>query len=159
MLQGNDPQEKLRRKSIIADGNLMRAVPAGRLVVLHEFNLLRVPMLLLKVSILRQLHGRESAYFLSRSFLEKKQCYHFFRCHYYYSIAPASSTLRALQQSTPCLVSYKISLYGPNLLTIELLDVSTAIKCTDITLNGFTVPAGQGLALNLATGTTVIMSK
>jgi hypothetical protein len=38
-------------------------------------------------------------------------------------------------------------------------DVADAVKCTTITLNGFTVPAGQGLTLNLATGTTVTMSE
>ena len=38
-------------------------------------------------------------------------------------------------------------------------DVADAVKCTTITLNGFTVPAGHGLTLHLATGTTVTMSE
>ncbi|KAF8971150.1 polygalacturonase [Flammula alnicola] len=40
----------------------------------------------------------------------------------------------------------------------SLADVAAAVKCTSITLNGFTVPAGQGLTLSLATGTTVTMN-
>ncbi|KDR69429.1 hypothetical protein GALMADRAFT_230660 [Galerina marginata CBS 339.88] len=40
----------------------------------------------------------------------------------------------------------------------SLDDVANAVKCTSITLNGFTVPAGQGLTLSLATGTTVTMN-
>jgi hypothetical protein len=37
-------------------------------------------------------------------------------------------------------------------------DVANAVKCTTITINGFTVPAKESLALYLATGTTVTMS-
>ncbi|KAF9479057.1 polygalacturonase [Pholiota conissans] len=40
----------------------------------------------------------------------------------------------------------------------SLSDVAAAVKCTSITLNGFTVPAGQGLTLSLASGTTVNMA-
>ncbi|KAF4620649.1 hypothetical protein D9613_000235 [Agrocybe pediades] len=40
----------------------------------------------------------------------------------------------------------------------SLDDVANAVKCTSITLNGFTVPAGQGLSLSLASGTTVTMN-
>ncbi|PPQ90560.1 LOW QUALITY PROTEIN: hypothetical protein CVT25_015874 [Psilocybe cyanescens] len=40
----------------------------------------------------------------------------------------------------------------------SLSDVADAVKCTSITLNGFTVPAGQGLSLSLASGTTVTMN-
>ncbi|KAF8149562.1 endo-polygalacturonase PG1 [Crassisporium funariophilum] len=40
----------------------------------------------------------------------------------------------------------------------SLADVAAAVKCTSITLNGFTVPAGQGLTLSLASGTTVTMN-
>jgi galacturan 1,4-alpha-galacturonidase len=39
-----------------------------------------------------------------------------------------------------------------------LSDVAAAVKCTSITLNGFTVPAGEALTLNLATGTTLTMN-
>lgn len=41
----------------------------------------------------------------------------------------------------------------------SITDVANAIKCTTITLNGFTVPAGKGLNLSLAAGTTVTMSE
>ncbi|KAF8187456.1 endo-polygalacturonase PG1 [Pholiota molesta] len=40
----------------------------------------------------------------------------------------------------------------------SLADVAAAVKCTSITLNGFTVPAGSGLTLSLASGTTVTMA-
>ncbi|PPQ65450.1 hypothetical protein CVT26_000102 [Gymnopilus dilepis] len=40
----------------------------------------------------------------------------------------------------------------------SLSDVASAVKCTSITLNGFTVPAGQALTLSLATGTTLTMN-
>ncbi|KDR71143.1 hypothetical protein GALMADRAFT_127338 [Galerina marginata CBS 339.88] len=40
----------------------------------------------------------------------------------------------------------------------SLADVTNAVKCTNITLNGFTVPAGQAFILSLATGTTVTMN-
>ncbi|KDR78592.1 hypothetical protein GALMADRAFT_223864 [Galerina marginata CBS 339.88] len=40
----------------------------------------------------------------------------------------------------------------------SLADVANAVKCTSITLNGFTVPAGQALTLSLATGTTLNMN-
>jgi len=40
----------------------------------------------------------------------------------------------------------------------SLSDVAAAVKCTSITLNGFTVPAGEGLSLSLASGTTVTMA-
>lgn len=40
----------------------------------------------------------------------------------------------------------------------SLSDVDLAVKCTTITLQGFTVPAGQGLILNLLPGTTVTMA-
>ncbi|KAF8813937.1 polygalacturonase, partial [Phlegmacium glaucopus] len=39
----------------------------------------------------------------------------------------------------------------------SLSDVANAVKCTTITLNGFTVPAGKTLSLPLANGTTVTM--
>jgi hypothetical protein len=39
------------------------------------------------------------------------------------------------------------------------IDVAGAVACTTITLNGFTVPAGQGLTLKLASGTKVTMGK
>ncbi|TDL24140.1 polygalacturonase [Rickenella mellea] len=37
----------------------------------------------------------------------------------------------------------------------SLNDVSSAVKCTTVNINGFTVPAGQALSLSLATGATV----
>ena len=37
----------------------------------------------------------------------------------------------------------------------SLSDVSTAVKCTTIDVNGFTVPAGSSFTLNLLSGTTV----
>ncbi|VDC03741.1 unnamed protein product [Peniophora sp. CBMAI 1063] len=37
----------------------------------------------------------------------------------------------------------------------SLSDVSAAVKCTTINVNGFTVPAGSSFALNLLSGTTV----
>ncbi|KJA20061.1 glycoside hydrolase family 28 protein [Hypholoma sublateritium FD-334 SS-4] len=37
-------------------------------------------------------------------------------------------------------------------------DVASAVACTTITLNGFTVPAGETLKLNLASGTKVTMA-
>ncbi|TDL24143.1 endo-polygalacturonase [Rickenella mellea] len=37
----------------------------------------------------------------------------------------------------------------------SLSDVSAAVKCTTVNINGFTVPAGEGLILSLVTGTTV----
>jgi galacturan 1,4-alpha-galacturonidase len=40
-----------------------------------------------------------------------------------------------------------------------MADVSNAVKCTSVVLNGFTVPAGQGLVLPLLDGTTVNMCK
>ncbi|KAF9010706.1 polygalacturonase [Cyathus striatus] len=40
----------------------------------------------------------------------------------------------------------------------SLSDVAAAVKCTTVNLNSFTVPAGQALTLNLATGTTVNMN-
>ncbi|KAF8813935.1 polygalacturonase [Phlegmacium glaucopus] len=39
----------------------------------------------------------------------------------------------------------------------SLSDVANAVKCTTITLNGFTVPAGKTLSLPLVNGTTVTM--
>jgi galacturan 1,4-alpha-galacturonidase len=39
-----------------------------------------------------------------------------------------------------------------------LSDVAAAVKCTTITLNGFTVPAGEALTLSLASGTTLNMN-
>ncbi|KAF9010707.1 endo-polygalacturonase PG1 [Cyathus striatus] len=39
----------------------------------------------------------------------------------------------------------------------SLDDVAAAVKCTTVILNGFTVPAGQGLTLNLLEGSTVDM--
>lgn len=47
--------------------------------------------------------------------------------------------------------------FSTYILTIETADVAAAVKCTSITLNGFTVPAGEGLTLSLASGTTVTM--
>ncbi|KAF8198129.1 endo-polygalacturonase PG1 [Pholiota molesta] len=40
----------------------------------------------------------------------------------------------------------------------SLADVAGAVACTTITLNGFTVPAGEGLTLKLASGTKVTMA-
>ena len=40
-----------------------------------------------------------------------------------------------------------------------MADVSNAVKCTTVILNGFTVPAGQALVLPLLDGTTVNMCK
>jgi len=40
----------------------------------------------------------------------------------------------------------------------SLDDVAAAVTCTTVILNSFTVPAGQGLTLNLLTGTTVNMN-
>ncbi|KAF8971149.1 endo-polygalacturonase PG1 [Flammula alnicola] len=40
----------------------------------------------------------------------------------------------------------------------SLSDVDTAVQCTTVDLNSFTVPAGQGLTLTLQTGTTVNMN-
>ncbi|GLB45094.1 putative glycosyl hydrolases family 28 [Lyophyllum shimeji] len=37
----------------------------------------------------------------------------------------------------------------------SLADVAAAVQCTTVNINSFTVPAGQALTLNLATGTTV----
>ena len=42
---------------------------------------------------------------------------------------------------------------------IMMADVSNAVKCTTVILNGFTVPAGQALVLPLLDGTTVNMCK
>lgn len=41
----------------------------------------------------------------------------------------------------------------------SLSDVASAVKCTTVNLNGFTVPGGSGLSLSLLDGTTVNMSK
>jgi len=40
----------------------------------------------------------------------------------------------------------------------SLSDVSDAVKCTTITINGFTVPARKSLILKLVTGTTITMN-
>lgn len=40
----------------------------------------------------------------------------------------------------------------------SLSDVSAAASCTTVNINGFTVPAGEGFTLSLATGTTVNLS-
>ena len=40
----------------------------------------------------------------------------------------------------------------------SLDDVSGAASCSTVNINGFTVPAGQGFTLSLATGATVNMS-
>lgn len=40
----------------------------------------------------------------------------------------------------------------------SLDDVSDAVKCTTVVINSFTVPAGETLNLNLASGSTVTMS-
>ncbi|KAF8893398.1 endo-polygalacturonase PG1 [Infundibulicybe gibba] len=40
----------------------------------------------------------------------------------------------------------------------SLADVAAAVACTTVNINGFTVPGGSGLTLNLATGTTVNMN-
>ncbi|TDL24141.1 endo-polygalacturonase PG1 [Rickenella mellea] len=37
----------------------------------------------------------------------------------------------------------------------SLSDVAAAVKCTTVNINGFTVPAGQGLSLSLVSGATV----
>ena len=44
-------------------------------------------------------------------------------------------------------------------MVLTSTDVANAVKCTTITLNGFTVPAKKTLTLSLATGTTVTMSE
>lgn len=41
----------------------------------------------------------------------------------------------------------------------SLADVTNAVKCTTVNINGFTVPAGTGFKLPLATGTTVNLSE
>jgi len=41
----------------------------------------------------------------------------------------------------------------------NVADVADAVECSTVNLAGFTVPAGQGLTLNLVTGATVNMSK
>lgn len=41
----------------------------------------------------------------------------------------------------------------------SLNDVAAAVKCTNVVINSFTVPAGQMFNLNLASGTTVTMSE
>lgn len=41
----------------------------------------------------------------------------------------------------------------------SLSDVASAVKCTTVNLNGFTVPGGSGLSLSLLDGTTVNMSR
>ena len=62
-----------------------------------------------------------------------------------------------LQLSVLCRVCHGFCQYQA--MVLILTDVADAVKCTKITLDGFTVPAGQGLTLNLATGTTVTMSR
>ena len=44
-------------------------------------------------------------------------------------------------------------------MVLTSTDVDSAVKCTTITLNGFTVPARKTLLLDLMTGTTVTMSE
>lgn len=41
----------------------------------------------------------------------------------------------------------------------SLSDVSAASSCTTVNINGFTVPAGEGFTLSLASGTTVNLSE
>ena len=41
----------------------------------------------------------------------------------------------------------------------SLSDVSTAVKCTTVNINGFTVPGGEGFSLSLLSGTTVNLSE
>lgn len=41
----------------------------------------------------------------------------------------------------------------------SLDDVSAASSCTTVNINGFTVPAGEGFTLSLASGTTVNLSE
>ena len=41
----------------------------------------------------------------------------------------------------------------------NLIDVATAVGCTTVNINSFTVPAGQGFSLSLLTGTTVNLRK
>ena len=41
----------------------------------------------------------------------------------------------------------------------SMSDVSSAVKCTTVNINSFTVPAGETFELDLAEGTTVNMSK
>ena len=41
----------------------------------------------------------------------------------------------------------------------SLDDVSDAVKCTTVVINGFTVPAGETFELDLASGATVTMSE
>jgi polygalacturonase len=48
--------------------------------------------------------------------------------------------------------------YSSHIFT-DSSDVADAVKCTTITINGFTVPARKNLTLSLATGTTVTMSE
>ena len=44
-------------------------------------------------------------------------------------------------------------------MVLTSTDVAAAVQCTAISLNGFTVPAGEGLSLSLVAGTTVTMSE
>lgn len=41
----------------------------------------------------------------------------------------------------------------------SLSDVAAAASCTAVNINGFTVPAGEGFTLALATGATVNLSE
>ena len=41
----------------------------------------------------------------------------------------------------------------------SLSDVSAAVQCTTVNINGFTVPAGETFNLNLLQGTTVNVCK
>ena len=70
----------------------------------------------------------------------------------------------AIAATTPCVGTINsfegqcISHHSINLFPHTIVDVATAVKCATVNLNSFTVPAGQGLTLNLQTGATVNMS-
>ncbi|KAF8187455.1 polygalacturonase [Pholiota molesta] len=55
--------------------------------------------------------------------------------------------MSALAATTPCVGTVN-----------SIDDVASAVQCTTVNLNSFTVPAGQGLTLSLQTGTTVNMN-
>ena len=82
-----------------------------------------------------------------------------FTCLALYSVSGASAATTSCVGTINSL-SGKIS-YVPIQfrLLIGLVDVSTAVQCTTVNINSFTVPAGQGFSLSLLAGTTVNMRK
>ncbi|KAF9568224.1 endo-polygalacturonase PG1 [Agrocybe pediades] len=78
----------------------------------------------------------------------------------WYTMAfPRPWMLSTLSIISSCLVVILNAATTPCVGTISSVDdVTDAVKCTTVNLESFTVPAGQGLTLNLATGTTVNMN-